>query len=1740
MKLKNKNTLISLSKMIALLVLSSVVFSAAPLEPKELKVEGLVNPVALNMVRPRFTARYLDADGVGDRADYYEFQLAASTNIVSDNTLWESGVVKFIAIGLDNVSHNEVCDPLSYPGSPLEWNVTYSWRIRFLDSNAEIGLWSTEDARFRLSETTNPTFNLTLEYEDYSSWYRSQTDWMQAVTINIQDSGGSSINAAYYEVKGIVKELLPGVFNEKDVTVQFDVNYGGLDEGRNDVYIWVSDNAGNVVSRAVFFVQKDTEKPSLTILEDLQNSMYQDWQTTNVGYFDVISISFYDISSSNLNGIHYGVSIDGSISTVVISQNMDTGSYLENWGVPWIELKQGTNELYVTVSDNAGNTRMEYIATVKKDTITPSVKNNLDTGEYVGKWFKENWDWMNNLNIIITDNQSKLENISYIVSNDNQILTVSMITENSDASSLTNWSIDFDTLTNGMNEIYISANDEAGWQINEQVFYIQKDIVDPVISSNEDAGAEKFKKWYKAGPDWMSSIDVDFSDLEYSKLKNTSYRVALGGTLRGPFDISSNMNYGQEKQNWKIDYTHLIQNGLNDVYAIVADNAGNEVEELVFQIYKDDAGPEWSGPNQFGTTWYPDAPFDISNIDIQFNDMGGIGLKDIEYRVFNQESGIFLQSGVISLNVSANNYTDVWAIPWASLEDGHNQVYVSMNDMLTNNTYEPIFTINKDETMPSFSNNETPTATKFLKWYRTAESWMDEIDVDVFDYGYSKIDDIFYVISNNDFVYRIENQIPHAQELTTYNVLWAINWDELKDGENEIYITFNDNAGNSRISDRLFSIKKDTITPDILNNEVSTDPKFLKWYKGFDDTWMDDLSVNVRDFGYSNLKDLAFIISNDHDGIIWKKDYETSLNQSTYMEGITALQWHRIPNGTNELYVSVNDYAGNWLMTDALFSIRRDSLDPSYNNNEVSDFSSWYKEEAGWMDDISINFLDVGDSNLNYIGYKVSNISGDSYQWISHDMDITEYTKEWAISWGVLSNGTNSIALIISDNAGNIVDSGTLFSIYKDTVIPTFESYIVYDSSWLKDPPTWFSDVNINFYDWGFSNINDIDYVLSANGLHEVFEISRNVNLPSYIQNWTLTFDRMIDGVNEIWVSLNDRAGNHRLTKVFEYYKDSITPNIVNSMSYGSNEYNLWRNTAPEWLQKISINFYDEGGSKLDAAYYGVEWDGAIEWYLIEVNIENNTFNYTWPIEWEVLGNGTNNIYVKVSDNAANLVSSNVLLWILKDVITPSFTSNELIDDSKFVVDWHKSEPDWLDQINVDFEDYGSSNIRNIYYIVSNNGEVNRYVITENRSIQSWVNNWSISWGVLSNGTNNISIAITDNAGNEILSDVLFWIKKDDELPSYNNIPVIVPTSSWYRTAPEWFTDLEIEFYDQDISKLKECLYIISNSISAAEHEFSVSINTELNMITYNEKWSINFSSEYVKEGLNDVYVKAIDYAGNEIQSTKIALVRKDTIRPIVNKKTLGSESWINAEPAWLNDIDIDFSDDPIAYPGKYSGIKHIEYQIRYSGQVQKIVVLTSNTIIKEYLPNWNILWTDLSSNENEIYISMNDVAGNTINKLILNIKKDVLAPTYDNREFSSFDVWYESAPEWMWDIAVSVGDKGNSMLNSMYYGVSTVNGAVVWHEVAEGVVAGKDEYDWDWPLDWAHLSEGTNNIYIRVFDNAGNETTSDVLFHIKKDSQDPSYNSNEDPDDSSKYKKWFRTDSAKFDNLDISFFDIG
>lgn len=156
-----------------------------PYPPTSLLCEGETNPTQITDTTPEFSA--VGTDSQGDQMNYYALQ-------VDNDSGFGTPIYNKTKTSITAFDNGARCSDVSYENSDLVRGITYYWRIKFWDNNANEGDWSTETATFKINVAPNSPTSLLCEGETNPTHVVDFTPEFSAVFTD-NDAGDNAENA---------------------------------------------------------------------------------------------------------------------------------------------------------------------------------------------------------------------------------------------------------------------------------------------------------------------------------------------------------------------------------------------------------------------------------------------------------------------------------------------------------------------------------------------------------------------------------------------------------------------------------------------------------------------------------------------------------------------------------------------------------------------------------------------------------------------------------------------------------------------------------------------------------------------------------------------------------------------------------------------------------------------------------------------------------------------------------------------------------------------------------------------------------------------------------------------------------------------------------------------------------------------------------------------------------------------------------------------------------------------------------------------------------------------------------------------------------------------------------------------------------------------------------------------------------------------------------------------------------
>ncbi|MDA8132066.1 MAG: hypothetical protein M0011_11235, partial [Elusimicrobia bacterium] len=589
-----------------------------------------------------------------------------------------------------------------------------------------------------------------------------------------------------------------------------------LQSGTNYVSVKVFDNAGNASSlNDVFYVLKDTVPPAAVSPVSPADGAARNTLAPVLDFTD----------SSDLPGGVYGYEVMVSTladTSVIASSGLVTGSRFT------AALSLSTTHYWkVRARDAAGNFSAYTSAyTLLVDTIAPVITDN-QPGETA--WRKADAGAV--YNVDFADALSRLDTVQYSAWTGAGLTGTNSTGWTDIAASLNqpayqaNWAVNFALLSAGTNYISARAWDTAGSTATlSDVFTVLKDTSGPVVADNQPGD----NVWRNSN---SGSYDIDFADA-LSGLATAQYYISTGTAMTGTqiagwTDIFTNLNAPSYTGNWPLaagDWS-LLPEGTSYVSVRVFDAlAQGTTAQDVFYVRKDTTPPTVAD-NQADIA-LAQTQGDVSNINVDFNDLGGSLLNNLQYTAWSDgymTGGEIIPWTNIAAGVSAASYTNNWSINFSALPNlAYSYISVRAYDYAGSLVTANVFSVYKNASGPAITGNQPGDDT----WRNTNAAWYN---VDFQSQSGTNLDKFQLRASTSSAGGPYSpgwTDIVTGIGAVSYTADWQIpasTFAVLQPGKNYISVRAFDLVPSSASFENVFYVLKDTAAPYMADNQAGDD-----------------------------------------------------------------------------------------------------------------------------------------------------------------------------------------------------------------------------------------------------------------------------------------------------------------------------------------------------------------------------------------------------------------------------------------------------------------------------------------------------------------------------------------------------------------------------------------------------------------------------------------------------------------------------------------------------------------------------------------------------------------------------------------------------------------------------------------------------------------------------------------------------------------------------------------------------
>jgi hypothetical protein len=468
--------------------------------------------------------------------------------------------------------------------SGLDEGMVYYFAVSAVDNNGNESGFSEEISKtIALSDTQAPTVTIT-----------SPTSAQTLTTENNQITVAGTASDDH-DLQQVSWSSSSGHSGTASGTENWSIDAIGLVEGANLITVTATDAAGNNAqdTLTVIYTMPDVSAPLVSITTPTSRETY--------------------LSANNMINIAGTASDDRGIERITWSTSAGKSGIANgtnNWSISGIHLVEGANAIVVSATDTAGNQATDSITVTyaAPDTQAPVViisAPSVPSGE------------------TLQTTQGSIQ-LSGTAQDDRAVSQVTWSTGNTGgvAQGATSWSIPSVSLSVGLNNITVTAEDAAGnkGSATLSVMYTIPDTVAPVVTITAPTSADAFT----SGNSQISLSGTASDDRDLQQITWTS-STGNSGTASGT-------------DNWSISGINLAE-GVQILTITAKDGAGNRSSDKLTVTYDaaDNTAPTVVITSPTTKTYYF-ARTDTVSIGGRASDEGG--LAKVTWRNSRGESGV--------------------------------------------------------------------------------------------------------------------------------------------------------------------------------------------------------------------------------------------------------------------------------------------------------------------------------------------------------------------------------------------------------------------------------------------------------------------------------------------------------------------------------------------------------------------------------------------------------------------------------------------------------------------------------------------------------------------------------------------------------------------------------------------------------------------------------------------------------------------------------------------------------------------------------------------------------------------------------------------------------------------------------------------------------------------------------------------------------------------------------------------
>ncbi len=1336
----------------------------------------------------------------------------------------------------------------------------------------------------------------------------------------------NSIKCDYYKPNTDGEEHVEGVTTTvTEESGSYKVITAGLESGEYTLKITLNDKAGNTASSTTLNVKYDNENPAISDvkIEGLVDEGYVKPDNGKItvtakvadNYSGVKQVKFNNMEATAHTGDIYEIEMDVPENNEIKVTAIDNAgneyvpgeAQLKNFETditaPTVENINITNDksklgetTYVktvngkiTVTANVTDTGSGVKEVkVNDSTLMTNVEGNLyqaevpipengeikitavdcvGNGYYVGeaqiKGVKEDITAPTVGNIDITNNKSKLGEITYVKTVNGKITVTANVTDTgsgvkevkvNDSTLMTNvegnlYQAEVPIPENG--EIKITAVDRVGNSVGEaQIKGVKEDITAPTVSITITPVVSGFIG------------TKDSSMYIVNGLGQLAYRIEASDDKSG---VGHTYYYvGEKKDNIECkDITKENSNG----NSIEFPSPQNGIVYYIYAYSVDKVGNTSGIVVSDGTMIDTKAPeIKISETDYFINSD-----KRIEFSVIDNENN--LKTVEINGNIVAASEDSKYSFDSTAENEGKKSYHVTATDKAGNISGKDI-TVTVDMTAPVISDLE----------YTPGAEWTNESGDITFKFSDKPVGTTANEISGIDestlrAFYKVNN-IESEIEITGTNGTYRIAYDKLPEGSYTVTVTGQDRAGNAAES-KTVEIRKDLTAPVISDLEYTPGAEWTNESGNITFTYEDPANTNE----VSGIEDGTPSVTYTMDGVDKKLEMISDGNRYTVEAG-------ELPEGSYTVTITGYDKAGNEAIAQSI-EIKKDLKAPVISDLSYAPGEDWTNK----IGDITFTYADVNGAN-EISGIKdgtpkaTYDINGET-----KELEVLQDGESYVIKADNLPEGSYLVTVTGQDFAGNNAEAKSI-RIKKDVTNPAI-SEVEYTpgTGWTNES----GDITFKFSDKPVgTTANEISGIdeSTLRAFYKVNNIESEIEITGTNGTYRIAYDKLPEGSYTVYISGNDMVGNKAETQSMSIKKD-ITKPVISNISYEPGT--SWTNKTGDIQFEIADPQTDKVNQVSGVKTESVEVTykvGNIE-RILKVGSGIAEANGKYVIDKADLYEGSYTVKINCVDIAGNKAVSKTIN-IKKDTTVPSGTIaldgynkenpwNTLLKNAKYGIFQRKVNSKFA-SFTVTYKDEEAkdnhsgtvSGVKNAEYIIANSkktqkelSEINKWEIVSNNIIEIPDAMYAI-----------VYVKITDNAGNikYISSDGVVF---DDTKPM-GTLEVKNYTAAQNDIFNE---DVVIKYSIDDsvknavvTSAIKEYKIVVSDETNSSK---STILSEKIADANYSAAESVNFIGNNISRFTGEVTINSKDYNSNKITVTLSATDNAGNEMEVVKKEIM-------------------------------------------------------------------------------------------------------------------------------------------------------------------------------------------------------------------------------------------------------------